>query len=98
MLIAGDLAVSGQIPAQVIPLPKGVFRIPGRNSSAQYEVVFAVESLPPLSVSRFHLSQTMFTNKVEKTGDVFAEFHSKTGPKPGKDVKITNSRVNIGCI
>ena len=47
----------GEIEAEVLPIPKPVFYIPGRESLAGYELVFPIAALPPLTVSSVYLAK-----------------------------------------
>lgn len=41
-----------------MPIPDPVLSIPGRNSSATFELVFSATDIPPLGFLRFHIQQT----------------------------------------
>ena len=38
-----------------MPIPGAVLDIPGRSSTAQYELVFMAEDLPPLGICQYHI-------------------------------------------
>lgn len=46
------------VEAQLVPIPDPVLSIPGRNSSATFELVFPATDIPPLGFLRFHVQQT----------------------------------------
>lgn len=89
------MSSTGDVPAQAIPLPEGVFRIPGRNSSALYELVFPVETLNPLTITTFEL--TRVTYKVQRPVDRYSTFQSQSPShgRHGEDIRISNSKVKI---
>ncbi len=39
------------LPVQVVHIPDHILGLPGRNSTAEYQLVFQVEALPPLGQS-----------------------------------------------
>ena len=46
------------IPIQILPIPEHVLSIPGRNSSAKFELVATVENIPPLGFTNLILTKT----------------------------------------
>lgn len=51
--------VSGNaVKAQLVPIPKPVLSIPGRHSTATYELVFQATDIPPLGFLRYHIKRT----------------------------------------
>lgn len=46
------------VEAQLVPIPKPVLSVPGRNSSATYELVFLASNIPSLGFLRFHIQKT----------------------------------------
>ena len=47
-----------QLPMEFIPVNDFVKKIPGRDSNAEYDVIFKAENLPPLGYATFHLHKT----------------------------------------
>lgn len=43
---------------QLVPIPKSVLQLPGRVSSATYELVFFADEIPPLGYTQFHVQKT----------------------------------------
>ena len=50
---------------QTVPVPKPVFRIPGRESRANFEIVFKAESVPPLGFKSFHVTKKSSLGKLQ---------------------------------
>ncbi|XP_063885164.1 lysosomal alpha-mannosidase-like isoform X4 [Scylla paramamosain] len=46
------------VKAQLVPIPKPVLSIPGRHSTAAYELVFQATDIPPLGFLRYHIKRT----------------------------------------
>ena len=46
------------VRSQVVPLPEEVFRVPGRDSTARFELVLEARSLPGLGSTTFSLERT----------------------------------------
>lgn len=44
--------------SQLVPIPKSVLQLPGRVSSANYELVFFADEIPPLGYTQFHVQRT----------------------------------------
>lgn len=44
--------------SQLVPIPKSVLQLPGRVSSATYELVFFADEIPPLGYTQFHVQRT----------------------------------------
>lgn len=52
------LFAGNAVKAQLVPIPKPVLSIPGRDSSATSELVFQAADIPPLGFLRFHIQRT----------------------------------------
>lgn len=52
------------ITSQVMPIPKPVLLIPGRQSKAGHELVFKAEQVPPLGFKSFYVSKTSGSNQL----------------------------------
>ena len=48
---------SAPIPTQVLPLPEHVLTLPGRNSSAKFELVATLKNIPPLGFTNLILTK-----------------------------------------
>lgn len=46
------------VVSQLVPVPDAVLKVPGRNSSATYELVFLAQDIPPLGFLQFHVQRT----------------------------------------
>ena len=46
------------IQSQLVPIPKPVFLIPGRNSRATHELVFKASKIPPMGNKMYHITKT----------------------------------------
>ena len=60
---------NSEVETQLVPIPEEVLRIPGRHSSAKYELVFFAENIPGLGSKTFkfeHISKKEMEVHVEK--------------------------------
>ncbi|KAL7638179.1 UNVERIFIED_CONTAM: hypothetical protein RMT77_011804 [Armadillidium vulgare] len=92
------------LTTQVIPIPEGVVSIPGRDSEAQYELVFYAELIPPLGVLQFlvsvdvDLSSFISTNVRDQVGSTISNekfelsFHPETNFLDSITVKRPDSQ------
>ena len=53
-----DQAGNMTIRSQLVPIPKSVFLIPGRNSHATHELIFIASKIPPMGNQRYHIEKT----------------------------------------
>lgn len=63
---------------QTIPIPPAVYRIPGRNSRAKFELVFKAESIPPLGFKSFHVAKKSTLGKIQLSVEQKLMTSSKT--------------------
>ena len=50
------------IPSQLVPIPKSIYLVPGRDSGATNELIFMAVKVPPLGNQRYHVSKTSSGN------------------------------------
>jgi lysosomal alpha-mannosidase len=63
---------------QAVPIHPAVYRIPGRNSRAKFELVFKAESIPPLGFKSFHVSKKSALAKIQLSQEQKLSTSSKT--------------------
>ncbi|CAL8087779.1 unnamed protein product [Orchesella dallaii] len=83
---------NGIIPTQIVPISEPVLQIPGRKSSALYELIFAIDQLPGLTLTNFRISQSL-SFSLNQINPVFVggqDANSSVGPE--EEYKIENSR------
>ncbi|XP_045601316.2 lysosomal alpha-mannosidase isoform X1 [Procambarus clarkii] len=78
------------IEAQLVPLPESVLSIPGRNSTAKYDLVFIAEDIPPLGFLQFH---------IQRTANIRIHRQQKSSirvPHDSNEINIVNENLAIG--
>lgn len=55
--------IGQQLPTQILKIPQGIKNIPGRNSSANVELIFEASDIPPLGFRSY------FIQKISKSMD-----------------------------
>jgi len=86
----------GDIPIQVVNIPKPLFHIPGRNSSAQYELIIPVSVLPPLTVNTIGVTKVTTRDSenevVKQPSSTYTRFHGRNSRNLNEDIRIENSK------
>ena len=59
------------IEAQLVPIPEFVLSIPGRISSATYELVFLAAQLPPLGVKSYFIEKSSPSIKTTRSINIY---------------------------
>jgi len=59
------------IEAQLVPIPEFVLSIPGRISSATYELVFLAAQLPPLGVKSYFIEKSSSRMKTTRFINIY---------------------------
>lgn len=74
------------LDTQLIPIPEAVFKIPGRNSKAQNELIFQATNLPPLGFNSYYVKKLTGneipkheTMRNYKLGEAEFQIDTKTG-------------------
>lgn len=78
------------VEAQLVPLPEALIALPGRNSTAKYDLVFIAENIPPLGFLQFHVQSTgnIRIHKQQRS-TIHALHHTK-------DIHIINENLAVG--
>lgn len=53
------------LETQVVPVPEDVLNIPGRESSAEYELIFFAKNIPALGYQSFYISRESEESEIE---------------------------------
>jgi lysosomal alpha-mannosidase len=59
------------VKSQLVPLPKSIYLVPGRNSHATHELVFIANKIPPMGNQRYHIEKTSTNSMAEQTSVSF---------------------------
>lgn len=81
---------------QLIPIPSFVASIPGRNSSADFELVFLASNVPPLGSKSYYIEVSVKRKKSELSIAPFP-FNSSSSSIPTTDLQISNEVSFISC-
>lgn len=80
------------VPSELMPIPHFVTSIPGRNSSANHELIFLATNVPPLGSSSYYIESSVS----RKPNSLLLPFWNSLHPssKNIKDLMISNE-VNL---
>ena len=70
-----DEAKNMTIQSQLVPIPKTIYLIPGRNSHATHELVFMAIKLPPMGHQIYHIEKTNGRSLPEQLSSSFLVSH-----------------------
>ncbi|ODN03792.1 Lysosomal alpha-mannosidase, partial [Orchesella cincta] len=82
---------NGLIQTQIVPIPQSVQQIPGRSSTAFYELIFAIDILPGLTLTNFRIIQNL-SSPTNQLNPVFTGGQANTSAASDGEYLFKNSK------
>lgn len=82
------------LPSQLMPIAHFVASIPGRNSSANHELIFLAAKVPPLGSKSYYIEATVGGRRSAPSVKVY-HWNSSFFPDEETDLEISNEVSDI---